>query len=411
MKTAGIIAEYNPFHNGHLYQLDELKNTHNINHVISLMSGNFLQRGLPAVSNKYHRAKMAVNAGIDTVIELPFVFATSSAKDFAMAGVTLFNKISGIDYLAFGAECDDLGLLNEIVNIITDESDDFSKIIKKYTSNGFSYPAARQKAIVSCCRRAENVITKPNNILAIEYLSALKETKSSIKPLIIKRKSASYNSTEINGNVCSASAIRNLLQNDEISEANKTDTLNKVLPDSVFSDFLSEYKKTFPVYENDFTPFLQSCMLSGADTFNDICDMTPELSNKLKKADFCKSFDEISNSLKTKEITQTHINRALNHLLLDVKKEHMELFKQNGWIFYAHLLALKKSESGILKEIKNSSLIPVFTKTADAFDMLTETGNLMLEYDIKATRLYNAAVYNKYNSVLSDDYTVKIPVI
>lgn len=411
MKTAGIIAEYNPFHNGHLYQLNKLRDTYNCDHIISLMSGNFLQRGLPAVSNKYHRAKMAVISGVDAVIELPFVHATSSARDFAMAGVTFFNKLSGVDYLAFGAECDDAGLLNEIASIVTYETDVFSNTIKYYTSNGLSYPAARQKAIVSLCKEAANVISEPNNILAIEYLRALKETNSNIKPIIIKRKATPYNSTDINGNICSASAVRELLQNEDISYDRKKETLKKVLPEAASNEFLSVYNKIFPIYENDLTPFLQGSLLLKDGNYNDIYDMTCELSNKLKKAEICSDYTSICEALKTKEITRSHINRALIHLLLDVKNTDMAEFKENGIIFYAHVLSLKKTKSGIFKEIKNISSIPVFTKTADASELLDKTGNAMLEYDITATRLYNAAVYNKYKTALPDDYTVRIPVI
>ncbi len=411
MKTIGIIAEYNPFHNGHMYQLEQIKSSYSNTHTISLMSGCFLQRGVPAISNKFHRARLAAIAGIDAVIELPFVYATSSARDFAMAGITLFNKLKDVDYLAFGAECDDLGLLTEIACIITDDNDDFSKMIKEYTSNGMSYPAAREKAVITHCKKASDVINKPNNILAIEYLSALKRTKSHIKPIIIKRKESSYNDTEIKGNICSASAIRNMLQDNTISDDDKKNIIKQVLPDSVSWEFLSDYKNFFPIYENDLTPFLQARMLFQPDDKSDIFDMTTELSNKLKKTDFCNSFSQISDLLKTKEITQSHINRALIHLLLDVKKEHIDTFKENDWVFYAHILALRKSESGILKEIKNDSSIPVFTKTADAINVLTDIGKMQLIYDINATRLYKALVYNKFKNVLPDDYTVKIPVV
>ena len=350
MSTAGIIAEYNPFHNGHLYQTEQICSTLGCEHIISVMSGDYIQRGLPAVCSKYLRADMAVSNGIDAVFELPMVFATASAGDFAFAGVSLLEKLHVVDYLVFGAECDDIDLLNTIANFLIDEPTEFSDLIRLYLSDGNSYPAARAKAFAGLLPDAVPVIAEPNNILAIEYLAALKKLNSSIKPYIIKREHAAYNSTDINGTICSASAIRSLIQetNKANISSNITDTIKQILPDASASLFLPEYGKSLPVFENDLSALLQYRLLQQT-TMPDTADMTPELYNKLKKADTCSCYHDILESVKSKEITQTRINRAILHLLLDVKKTDMEQFKDKGWSFYVHILALRRNGSYVLK--------------------------------------------------------------
>lgn len=411
MSTAGIIAEYNPFHNGHLYQVEQIRSGLGCEHIISVMSGDYIQRGLPAVCSKYLRADMAVSNGIDAVFELPMVFSTASARDFAFAGVSLLEKLHTVDYLVFGAECDDITLLNTIADFLINEPAEFSDLIRQYISDGTSYPAARAKAFARLLPDAVPVIAESNNILAVEYLSALKKLNSTIKPYIIKREHAAYNSTDINGSICSASAVRSLIQETKEADISSeiANTLSQILPNASVSLFLSEYGRSLPVFENDLSALLQYRILQQA-AMPDTADMTPELYNKLKKADICSRYHDILESLKSKEITQTRINRAILHLLLDVKKTDMEQFKDNGWSFYGHILALRRNGSSVLKEIKQNAVFPVFTKTADGIRQLDPVGYNMLSYDVTATRLYNCIIYNKFGHKLPDDFTVKLPV-
>lgn len=411
MATAGIIAEYNPFHNGHLYQVEQIRSGLGCEHIISVMSGDYIQRGLPAVCSKYLRADMAVSNGIDAVFELPIVFATASARDFAFAGVSLLEKLHTVDYLVFGAECDDISLLNTIADFLIDEPAEFSDLIRQFISDGNSYPASRAKAFARLLPDAVPVIAEPNNILAVEYLSALKKLNSTIKPYIIKREQAAYNSTDIKGSICSASAIRSLIQETKEADISSdiADILSQILPNASVSLFLSEYGSSLPVFENDLSALLQYRLLQQT-TMPDTADMTPELYNKLKKADICSCYHDILESVKSKEITQTRINRAVLHLLLDVKKTDMEQFKDNGWSFYGHILALRRNGSSVLKEIKQNAAFPVFTKTADGIRQLDPVGYNMLSYDVTSTRLYNCIVYNKFGHKLPDDFTVKLPV-
>ena len=413
MLTAGIITEYNPFHNGHRYQIEQTRSELDCSHIISVMSGNFLQRGLPAVCNKFMRAEMAVASGVDAVFELPVVYATASAKDFAYAGVDLLNKLNTVDYLVFGAECDDLALLESVAEILIDEPASFSACLKKNLSEGMSYPSARADAIKSFCPAGADLLKEPNNILAVEYLSALKKTHSSIKPYVIKRISTGYNSNDITGSICSASAIRHLLQETCPTHITESDALFKtfyqVLPTASADLLKTDYLHTYPIFEDHLTSILQYCLIMQNDA-PDTVDMTEELYNKLKKTKLLQSYAAIAESLKSKDLTQTRINRALLHFILDIRKNTMSMYKESGWNHYGHILALNQSGSDVIRQIKRNSDLPVFTKPADGIRFLSDTGRLLFEQDIKATRLYNAAVYAVYKTELPDDFTARLPV-
>jgi len=413
MLTAGIITEYNPFHNGHRYQIEQIRSELGCSHILSVMSGNFLQRGIPAICNKFMRAEMAVASGVDTVFELPVVYATASARDFAYAGVDLLNKLNIVDYLVFGAECDDLALLESVAEILIDEPASFSACLKKNLSEGMSYPSARADAIKSCCPAGADLLKEPNNILAVEYLSALKKTHSSIKPYVIKRISTGYNSNDITGSICSASAIRHLLQETCPTHITESDALFKtfyqVLPAASADLLKTEYLHTYPIFENHLTSILQYCLIMQNDA-PDTVDMTDELYNKLKKTNLLQSYAAIAESLKSKDLTQTRINRALLHFILGIRKNTMPMYKESGWNHYGHILALNQSGSDVIRQIKRNSDLPVFTKPADGIRFLSDTGRLLFEQDIKATRLYNTAVYAAYKTELPDDFTVRLPV-
>lgn len=413
MLTAGIITEYNPFHNGHRYQIEQIRSELGCSHILSVMSGNFLQRGIPAICNKFMRAEMAVASGVDTVFELPVVYATASARDFAYAGVDLLNKLNIVDYLVFGAECDDLALLESVAEILIDEPASFSACLKKNLSEGMSYPSARADAIKSCCPAGADLLKEPNNILAVEYLSALKKTHSSIKPYVIKRISTGYNSNDITGSICSASAIRHLLQETCPTHITESDALFKtfyqVLPTASADLLKTDYLHTYPIFEDHLTSILQYCLIMQNDA-PDTVDMTEELYNKLKKTKLLQSYAAIAESLKSKDLTQTRINRALLHFILDIRKNTMSMYKESGWNHYGHILALNQSGSDVIRQIKRNSDLPVFTKPADGIRFLSDTGRLLFEQDIKATRLYNAAVYAVYKTELPDDFTARLPV-
>lgn len=217
MKTIGIIAEYNPFHNGHAYQIAELKRKTNADFVVIAMSGDFVQRGAPAIIDKYCRAEMALLCGADLVIELPVVWAVSSAEDFAMAGVTLFDKMGCIDGICFGAESDQLPLLKSIAGVLAEEPDIYRSALSSHLKKGLAFPAARAAALSDYFKSTGmnfiSILDTPNNILAVEYLKALKRRNSAMTPILIPRAGSGYHDTTINTPTASASAIRAAVSN------------------------------------------------------------------------------------------------------------------------------------------------------------------------------------------------------
>lgn len=219
MKVIGIIAEYNPFHNGHAYQIAEIRKRTGADYIVVAMSGDFVQRGTPAIIDKYTRTNMALSCGADLILELPTLWATASAEDFAMAGVTLFDKMGCVDGICFGAETDNLDLLSSLADILANEPEDYRELLSSYIKEGLTFPAARAKALVNhltassradelCKADAQisteaisSIINEPNNILAIEYLKALKRRHSSLKPYLIKREGAGYHDATIYDNM------------------------------------------------------------------------------------------------------------------------------------------------------------------------------------------------------------------
>ncbi len=401
MNTAAVIAEYNPFHNGHLYQINYAREKYGITHVAAVMSGNFVQRGAPAIMDKFARAHIAASAGIAAVFELPFCYATAAAKDFATASVNLLNKLGCIDNLIFGAECDNLPLLQDIAMITVDEPASYSSILKENVANGLSFPAARSLAIESIYPGAHDLLAMPNNILAIEYLAALIRTNSMINPILIKRVGSGYHETTLSNEYASATAIRKLLQDGQ------TDSFANILPSEALAYITENVKKTFPVYANDLTQLLQTRLLNLR--YHDTCSayISNELEMKLRKTNVCQTFEEISLELKTKNITHATINRELIHLIHDLTYADVDAFKENGWIYYARLLAANDSTTAFLHKAKDVSSIPIITSPKNASKLLEPLGQKMLKYDTLSTDIYNLAVYNKYKTELPNEFTRK----
>ena len=411
MSVVAIISEYNPFHNGHKYQLEQSLALTGADNAIAVMSGNFLQRGIPAISNKYHRAAMASAAGIDIIFELPFVYATASARDFAFAAVSMINNLHIADYLSFGAETDDLDALYTIAGLLVNEPAEISSTIKKLLSDGLSYPAARQHAFRNYLKNDYliDILSSPNNILATEYLASLIKTASTMKPIVIKRKDSCYHSRDIHSSICSATAIRHLL-----FESEQTDfpyhKLKEVVPDCVFDIIINAYRSQMPVYEDDLSEVLSYRRILDRNDLTFV-DMDSELRNRMKKLNMYLRFSETALSLKTKNKTLSHINRGLLHYILQLTSQDYHVFKENGYIYYAKLLSLRREASGIVKEINKNSTITVINKTADDIKKLNPTALNMFQYDLMATDIYNRLIYDKYGNILPNDFMQSICII
>lgn len=414
MKTLAIIAEYNPFHNGHLHHLRESLTATKAHRAISIMSGNFLQRGEPAIIDKYERASMCVKSGVDLALELPFPYATGSAMDFSMGAVSILNKLNFVDFLCFGAETPDINLFYKVCDVILSEPDSYKNTLKDYLSKGLSYPAAREKAIINYFEDLDiaEFISSPNNILGLEYVMAIMRTNSAIKPIVIPRKQAGYHDKNIYESISSASALREAVKN----STNPLDAIKKDIPLDTYSILESAYQAKWPIYAEWLTPFLQSALMSNSN-FSHICDISEKLSNKILKLAPNTSYSLMLEALKSKDLTSTRICRSIIHLIIGYTESLRTDFISKNYAFYANILGLKKESSSLLKEIQKSSLIPLINKKAN-FDKIISEHNIdhhlaksMWELDTKATDLYNCLIYNQYGYTNKNDYTTKLPII
>ena len=396
-KRIGIIAEYNPFHNGHLYQIQKAKELTGADTVIAVMSGNFTQRGDTSLINKFEKAKIALQNEVDMVIELPTIYSISSAENFALGGVKILNEIGNIDYLVFGIEEENLEKLQAIADVLVNEDDEFKRNIKEELDKGNSYPKAREIALkkVLSSENVKNIMQKPNNILAIEYLKALKTTNSKIKPFAIKRKNTMHNDENINENYASGTYIRKLFIENNFNE------IKKVVPKYTYERLL-ELKNhgTYVTSINDFSDIIiYKIRTMTKEEISQIADVNEGLENSIKLASTtCKTIDEIIEKVSTKRYTKTRISRILTYILLDITKSEMEQAKKNNP--YIRVLGINKKYEGILKTINNDKLITSLKKFEE-----NNRENQLLNIDKKATEIYTIKYPKSVQANL--DYTSK----
>ena len=413
MKTVGIIAEYNPFHNGHAYHIRRAKELANADYCVVVMSGNFVQRGAPAVMDKYLRTECALRNGADLVIELPVCYSISSAEHFARSSVALLDKLGVIDTLCFGSECGDIRILTDFAEALLQEGPVFKRTLDQEIRLGHSYPHARNAALEASSPHLTphiNMLTSPNNILGIEYCKALLFWKSAIAPYTIKRTGSSYHDNSLSSGFCSALAIRESLRHAGASEA-----LARQIPADSLPLLKDAYLRSYPVFADDFSLLLQYSLFSKENAgYTDYPDIDKELSDRIRKFlpkyhDF-RSFCDL---LKSKNRTYVRISRSLLYILLDIRKENVLQYGQEGWIFYARMLGFRESASPLLSAIKKNAGIPLLSKLADAEKQLAPTGLSMLEKDIYASHIYQSVVHSKFpaENALSEINEYRNPII
>lgn len=411
-KTAGIIAEYNPFHNGHQYQIEEIRRQTGADYVIAAMSGDFVQRGEPAIFDKYTRTHMALCGGADLVIELPAVFATSSAEDFAACGVTLLDSL-GTNFLCFGSESGNLTHLQKAADILGGESPEWQVLLQAYLKQGETYPSARSLAVADLTKDPElsTLLASPNNILGVEYLKALKKQKSSMVPVTIQRKGAGYHDTECSGPYASASAIRLLLKQ---NSATLWEELGRQIPHAAFDALQKEGALAAPLFPDDLTELFQFRLLSTIHEKQDLScfsDLSPELAARLRRQVLqFAPFSERILQLKTKGYTYTRVSRALLHLLLGITTEQMQQAKLLNYTPYARILGFKKSARPLLSHIRRQSRIPLITKTADASNLLTPEAMRILETDFYVSHVYQSLLASRKRHI-RNEYTKSVIVL
>ena len=401
MKAVGLVTEYNPFHNGHLYHLNKAMELTGADISVAVMSGDFVQRGELAVLDKYTRASMALNSGVNLVVELPVNYAVSSAESFAAGALKVLNYIKA-DSIAFGSESGDIERLSKLAHILCDNEDTLYNEISKYTANGISYAAARQKTVEKLTDKdTAAMLTSSNNILAVEYLKAIIKNNYAIKPYTIKRKGDSYNDTDIRSEYASATALRGNLKADNISKYIPvkaglilSSNTNYIYPDDITEALFTRLLGILFASSYDKNVFIENVMrypdvnkeIAGR-LYKSAMDMitrtVPQGAESKDNGAF--SFGSLCEHIKTKEVPLSRIKRALVRITLGLDKKHMEKYANEPYI---RVLGFDKKGQEYLSYIRKTVEVPLITKIADYKEMLLD--------DIHAANIYNMIVAGKY---------------
>ena len=402
-EVLGIVAEYNPFHNGHLYHIQKTKEMTGAKFVVCVMSGNFVQRGNTSIVDKWTKTQMALVSGIDLVLELPTIYSVSSAESFAQGAMKILDNLGIVDTVSFGTETDDFAALNNIATIITEEPKEYVNMLKEELKQGVSFPKAREQALIKYLNddvRYKDILNSPNNILGVEYLKALKQLKSKITPIAIKREKVYYNDNVIVDDFASATAIRKLVTNKEFAG------LLKVVPRVTYETLLKEYEVGNVVL--DIQRFEKEIFYTlrrmSVNEIAELPDVSEGLENTIKNAaNFCNNIKDFINMVKTKRYTQTRIQRILLFALLGITKKDMQVAKKV--VPYARVLGFNEKGKLLLSGIsQNNPKMDVITSVKRFMDNNTnKTYKRMLEIDIFATDVYTLGYRN--DSMANLDYT------
>ena len=362
--NVGVIAEYNPFHNGHLYHLKKVKEMFPNSNLILILIGNFTQRGEASIINKWDKAKIALEYGYDLVVELPFIFATQAASIYAKGSIDILNLLN-CDYLVFGSESDDINTLNELATLTYDNKE-YEDLVKKYNSSGINYPSACSIALKDISGK---LINKPNDVLGLEYIKRIKKTNSKIVPICIKRTNE-YHEIKITNTIASASSIRKNL--------NDKNSIKKVMPESII-------KYITDINHDKYFNLLKYEILSS-DNLKEYLGVNEGIENKLKKEIiYSKDLNEFILRVKSKRYSYNNISRMLLHIVCKIKKEDNDLNLK-----YIRVLGLSDNGKEILKESKKNINMPIITKYKKEYNKLFKNDykanliySLITNYDIK----------------------------
>ncbi len=401
--VVGIIGEYNPFHNGHKYHLEQSKKIANADYSIAVISGNFVQRGNVSLVDKWTKAEMAIANGVDLVIELPTPYSISSAENFALGAIKILDSLNIVDYVSFGSEFGDLSVLDKFADIFYRQPAEYVSLLNHELSKGISFPKARENAILmylNNIRKYANILSSPNNILGIEYLKALKKTKSLIRPITIKRENVGYNELGITNHFASATSIREMICSNRLSK------LPYTMPRDSYKILYHAFQKGH--YVKDLARFEKEIIYTlrkmSLQEIANLPDVSEGLEHAIKNAaNSCNTLEEFMNIIKTKRYTSTRIQRILSYALLGITKADMKLStKVNPYI---RVLGFNQKGKELLSVISNSKKnTDVITSVKKYMDS-SPNKNLkhLLDIDIRATNIYTIG-YQK-DSWSNLDYT------
>lgn len=387
MKTTGIVVEYNPLHNGHAYHITESKSKTGADTVIAVMSGNFLQRGEPAIVNKWARTEMALRAGVDLVLELPFVYATQNAEQFAFGAIATLHATGIVDEVCFGSESGDITWLDHLAALLVKEPVSFKEVLQSGLAQGLSYPSAYGHALTSLLPEIAtdttfDQIQQPNNILGLHYCLALHRLQSPMKPATIKRQKAGYHQEHVTDqHIASATALRKIIR--EHSRTHLS-SIEAYVPQSTL-DVLHTEKTAgrFPLDWDCFYPYLQHQLLTHwPEELKHIHEMNEGVEHRiLQSLPYAASFRELMEAIKTKRYTWTRLQRLLLYSMLNLTHGKMEAAAPKQGPAYLRVLGFTSAGQTLLKRMKKTSTLPVITR-------IGKEKHTMLALDVQASTLY-----------------------
>ena len=413
MKTALIVAEFNPYHNGHKYIAKKARELTGADFVIALMSGDYVQRGAPAIVDRYTRAKMALSSGIDLVIALPTRYATCSAEEYAGHALRIADSIGCVDFIFFGSECGDVNRLIEAARVLAFEPDDYKKRLKEYLKQGISFPGATALALP----QYEDLLSNPNNILGVEYIKAILRGNYNIQPKTCMRVGVSHGSTGISENYASATAIREVLSGQDL-DALSVDNLSACIPDAAYELLRAEYDNNRLVYENDLTLMLASALWEArsAGDLTKYVSVSETFANAAwASRDKCLSFTDYAMMLKNRSLTYTHVCRALLHIALRIEKNSSDFTPASEmgtekipYPDFAHILGMRKEAGVLVSRMMEISCIPLIMRPARELNNLDGASRLLFDEEMHLSNLYNILVSRRSGQKIQNEMSRRL---
>ena len=407
MRAVGLVTEYNPFHNGHLHHLRQSLRMTGADASVAVMSGHFLQRGEPALVDKWVRTEMALAAGVDLVFELPFAFACNSAPHFAMGAVQSLNALGVLDSLCFGSEAGDLAQLDKVASVLVERQDELARLTAARLRDGVSYPVARSSVVAGFLPETPpDILASPNNILGIEYLKALRSSGSRLVPYTIKRLGAGYHDTDVTSQVASATGIRQMIAAGKGVDSWLPKACRKTLNEALQAGRHLDAGRLFIA--------LQSHLLQESEVLRDVYLVDDGIDRRISLAALqAGSFADLVAEVKSRQWTQTRIQRILMYLLLQVKATEMQAFLQVGPL-YLRLLGSSERGRKILARARRRKSLPIIADPARATNTLRkfyrhrstvqQLAEEMLRLDLRATRIYALLQQQPSGDYLNQDY-------
>ena len=417
MKTALIVAEFNPYHNGHKYIAEKARELTHADYVIALMSGDYVQRGAPAIVDRYTRAKMALSSGIDLVIALPTRYASSSAEEYAAHALRIADSLGCVDFLFFGSECGDSKRLSEVAGILAFEPNDYKERLREHIKRGESFPKARALSLP----QFEDLLSTPNNILGIEYIKAILRGNYDIQPETCRRIGADHGSSACSGAYASATSIRDVLLSDG-QGALSASRLSSYIPDEAYELLKTEYDNNRLVYEDDLTVMLASALweAQSSSELARYLSVSDTLANSAwASREKCLSFTEFAMLLKNRSLTYTHICRALLHIALRIEKthssdctySHIKRTEKNPYSDFAHILGMRKEAGPLVSRMTKSSRIPVIMRPAKELIDLDGSTRSLFDEEMRLSNLYNILVSQRSGIEIQNEMSRRLITI